>query len=65
MGKKKISLIIDKENLERICKKSGTNTTYTIKRALNAYEFLLDNTSQGKDIVIKDKKGKEIYYKII
>lgn len=65
MEKKKISLEINKEDLERICKKSETNITSTVKSALKYYEFLLDDIKQGKEIIVRDKEGKEVYYKFI
>jgi predicted transcriptional regulator len=62
---KKLSCNLDEELLERICKKSGDNMTYTVKSALKVYETLLDDLNQGKEIISRDKEGKEFYYKLI
>ena len=62
---KKMSINIDQEKLEEICKKSEMKATDTIRYALKVYEILLDDINQGRDIIAKDKEGKEFYYKFI
>lgn len=66
MGIKRTSINIEEELLKEVCNLSGNNNSnYAIKSALIVYKALLKDIQEGKNIIARDKDGKEVYYKFV
>jgi hypothetical protein len=58
--KKKVSMNLNRELLEKACQKSGYNATHTITSALILYNQITDDIDKGKNIYTGDERGKNL-----